>query len=79
MKSIVRHRGGSVVSPKVTGTFGNITPLTIASAAAYLSIGKTSIYHLMRTGALAYTRVGSRRRIPREAIDAYLRANLVSK
>src|SRR3954451_5996803 len=40
--------------------------------AEYLNIGRSKVYELMRAGRLESVRIGSCRRIPRPAADAYV-------
>ncbi len=42
--------------------------LTPAEAARSLGIGRTKVYELMASGALASVRIGRCRRVPREAL-----------
>lgn len=42
--------------------------LTPAEAARSLGIGRTKVYELMASGALASVRIGRSRRVPREAL-----------
>lgn len=46
--------------------------LTLDEAAGALSIGRTKLHGLLRSGALASVRIGTARRVRVEAIDAYL-------
>lgn len=46
--------------------------LTRTEAAAVLRISKTSVDNLIRSGALASYTAGTRRLIPRSAVDAYM-------
>jgi excisionase family DNA binding protein len=46
--------------------------LTPIEAAAMLSIGRTKLYELMRTGDLFSVRLGGSRRIPRESVEAFV-------
>jgi excisionase family DNA binding protein len=46
--------------------------LTPIEAAAMLSIGRTKLYELMRTGDLFSVRLGGIRRIPRESFEAFV-------
>jgi excisionase family DNA binding protein len=52
----------------------SITPslLTVGEAAAALSLSRTAVYELMRTGDLGSVQIGVRRRVPMTAIDAYV-------
>jgi excisionase family DNA binding protein len=52
--------------------------LTIEAAAAQLSIGRTTMYALLKTGAITSVRIGRLRRIPAEALTAYT-AHLVAE
>jgi excisionase family DNA binding protein len=46
--------------------------LTVAQAAEYLSVGRTRVYDLMRTGQLKSVKLGSSRRVARAALDEFL-------
>jgi excisionase family DNA binding protein len=46
--------------------------LTAEQAAATLAIGRTKIYELLRTGELESIQIGSSRRIPTAALEAYI-------
>lgn len=48
--------------------------LTPEEAAQALSIGRSKVYELLRAGALASVRIGASRRIPVEAVRAYVAA-----
>ncbi|WP_031470165.1 helix-turn-helix domain-containing protein [Sciscionella sediminilitoris] len=48
------------------------TLLTVEEAAHQLGIGRTSMYDLVRKGAIESVRIGNLRRIPTEAITAYV-------
>jgi excisionase family DNA binding protein len=41
-------------------------------AAEYLNIGRSKVYQLMRGGEIESVRIGTCRRIPRNALDAYI-------
>lgn len=47
------------------------TLLTVEAAAAQLSIGRTTMYALIKAGHITTIRIGRLRRIPTEAITAY--------
>ena len=47
------------------------TLLTVEAAATHLSIGRTTMYALIKTGAIESVRVGRLRRVPAEALTAY--------
>jgi excisionase family DNA binding protein len=47
--------------------------LDIPSAAQFLSIGRTSIYKMMRDGRLPSTKIAGRRLIPRHALEGLMR------
>lgn len=51
--------------------------LTIVEAAALLGVGRTTLYELLSRGELTAVRIGRARRVPREAVDAYV-ARLVA-
>ena len=46
--------------------------LTPEQAAATLAIGRTKVFELLRSGELESVRIGSSRRIPREAVQEYV-------
>jgi excisionase family DNA binding protein len=48
--------------------------LTVADAAHYLSLGKTTIYGLVNSGELSAFKVGSDHRIPRQGLDDWIRS-----
>jgi excisionase family DNA binding protein len=48
-------------------------------AARFLGIGRTSLFELLRTGALPYVRILGERRIPRRACIAFAEARLVQR
>jgi excisionase family DNA binding protein len=47
------------------------TLLSVEAAATQLSIGRTTMYALLKTGAITSVRIGRLRRIPAEALTAY--------
>jgi excisionase family DNA binding protein len=46
--------------------------LTPEEAAQVLSIGRSKVYELMRTGRLESVRIGASRRVPMAAIEDYI-------
>ncbi|SDP78407.1 DNA binding domain-containing protein, excisionase family [Actinopolyspora xinjiangensis] len=48
------------------------TLLTVEQAAHRLAIGRTHMFQLLRTGEVTSVRIGRARRIPTEALDAYV-------
>lgn len=52
--------------------------LDISRACAYLGISRTSLYTLMRTGALPYTMVGKQRRLIMTDLTRYLESNYLA-
>jgi excisionase family DNA binding protein len=40
--------------------------------ADYLNVGRSKVYELMRAGDLESVRIGTCRRVPRAAVDAYI-------
>jgi excisionase family DNA binding protein len=57
--------------PEQVELFGD-GALGVAEAARFSGIGRTTLYELMSAGKLAYTKVGSRRLIPRRGLVALL-------
>ena len=47
------------------------TLLSVEAAATQLSIGRTTMYALIKAHAIASVRIGRLRRIPTEALNAY--------
>jgi excisionase family DNA binding protein len=47
--------------------------LTVEEAARRLSIGRTTLFQLLKLGEIASVRIGYARRIPAEAVDAYVK------
>jgi len=47
------------------------TLLTVEAAATHLSIGRTTMYALIKTGAITSIRIGRLRRVPAEALTTY--------
>ena len=50
--------------------------VSVAEAAQFLSLSRSSLYVLMDAGRLAYVKLGRARRIPRRALIELVRANL---
>ncbi|WP_017972913.1 excisionase family DNA-binding protein [Actinopolyspora halophila] len=48
------------------------TLLTVEQAAHRLAIGRTHMFQLLRNGEIASVRIGRARRIPTDALDAYI-------
>lgn len=44
----------------------------VTEAAALLGIGRTNVYYLMNDGRLGSVRIGSRRLIPRAALESFV-------
>lgn len=47
--------------------------LTPAEAAEILAVGRSTVYELIATGDLESVRIGRSRRVPRAALDAFVR------
>jgi excisionase family DNA binding protein len=47
------------------------TLLSVEAAAIQLSIGRTTMYALLKTGAIGSVKVGRLRRVPTDALAAY--------
>ncbi|TKG65759.1 helix-turn-helix domain-containing protein [Prauserella endophytica] len=48
--------------------------LRVEEAARLLGIGRTRVYDLIRLGLLQSVKVFGARRVPRDAVDAYVRS-----
>lgn len=44
----------------------------VSDAASLLGISRTNVYHLLNEGLLASVRIGSRRLIPRAALESFV-------
>jgi excisionase family DNA binding protein len=55
-----------------SGNASELSLLTVEEAARRLSIGRTTCFKLIRTGALESVAVGHLRRVPVDAIPAYI-------
>jgi excisionase family DNA binding protein len=55
---------------------GLISP---TAAAEFLSISRTSLYELLKSGAIPYTRIGADKKIPRRALVEFAEARLVER
>jgi excisionase family DNA binding protein len=49
---------------------------TVAEAAKFLSLGRSTLYELMDNGELRYVKIGSSRRIPKRALMELAKTNL---
>ena len=47
--------------------------LTAEEAAAALGIGRTKLYELLRAGVIEWVRIDGCRRVPREAVEEFVR------
>ncbi|MGH3916359.1 MAG: helix-turn-helix domain-containing protein [Pseudonocardiaceae bacterium] len=57
--------------PEDPTTTSGRTLLTVEAAATHLSIGRTTMYTLLKTGAIPSLQIGRLRRVPAEALTAY--------
>ena len=75
-KRVSRSRGvrEPPADPSASGrrTAGSKLLLTVEEAAGLLSIGRTRVFALIRSGELASVRVGSSRRVTPEALQQYV-------
>ncbi len=46
--------------------------LTVEEAARAMAVGRTTVYHLLAAGSLRSVKIGRARRIPLEAVRAYV-------
>ncbi len=44
----------------------------VSDAASMLGISRTNVYHLMNNGVIGSVRIGSRRLIPRSALESFV-------
>lgn len=47
---------------------------TVLEVAQLLNIGRTKVFHLMAAGQLQSVRIGRLRRVPAEAVEAYVQS-----
>lgn len=52
--------------------------VTVSEACQFTGLGRTVLYQQMTAGKLPYTKIGSRRLIPRKSLQDLLAANLVN-
>ena len=55
-----------------SGGAPNLILYSVEEAASILGIGRTFMFRLVGTGAIESLKIGKRRKIPREALDAYV-------
>ncbi len=60
------------VTPDPAGPPLTRTLLSVEAAATQLSIGRTTMYALLKTGAIESVRVGRLRRVPASALTDYV-------
>ncbi|NEA72730.1 helix-turn-helix domain-containing protein [Streptomyces sp. SID13588] len=53
-----------------------LVALTVAEAARRIGIGRTKLYEYVSSGQIASVKIGSLRRIPAEAVNAFVAARL---
>lgn len=66
------NQAASVTPTTATTTAGPRVLLRVEDAAHRLAIGRTSIFALIRSGAIRSVRVGRLRRIPADALTDYI-------
>ena len=59
-------------------TAGTAVLLTVEEAAERLSVGRTTMYGLVSTGAIRSVTIGRLRRIPAECLETYVSALLAA-
>jgi len=47
--------------------------MTVPEAAAYLAIGKSRVWEMIRRDVVRAVRIGNSTRVPRSELDAYIR------
>jgi excisionase family DNA binding protein len=57
----------------MAATAGEQLVMTMEDAAERLCIGRTLMYSLVKAGAIESVRIGRLRRVPAEALDAFVR------
>lgn len=65
LRTLIAARGGSHGDPTLVG-------LTVAEAARRIGIGRTKMYEYVSSGQIPSVKIGSLRRIPAEALAAFL-------
>jgi excisionase family DNA binding protein len=59
------------------GSLSEATFLTVAEVAATMRVSKMTVYRLVHSGELPAIRVGRSYRVPKRAVDDYLRDSFV--
>ena len=49
---------------------------SVSESASYLGVSRSTVYMLMETGRLPYVKIGRSRRIPKQALIDFVKANL---
>lgn len=64
---------GMTERPRAQGTSESSALLSISGAMGFLSISRTRLYELFASGELRSVKLGRRRLVPREELEAYVR------
>jgi len=67
------HANGSVSEHRIHHASRRVL-VTTEEAAQLLGIGRTLMFELIRSGAVASVRIGRLRRVPVDALDQYVRS-----
>jgi excisionase family DNA binding protein len=69
------RKGGVAVTEHPARPLGGSSQLlySVEEAANQLGIGRTFMFHLLGTGEIDSLKIGRRRKIPRDAIDGYIK------
>ena len=62
----------TTASRDIEGTASRVLLLTVEEAAQRLSIGRTTMYSLVSTGAIESVTIGRLRRVPSESLEKYV-------
>ena len=65
--------GGDVTAGRAVPVASGEDLLTVAEVAAVLRVSRMTVYRLVEAGTLPAARIGRSLRIPRPAVDGYLR------
>lgn len=73
-----RKDQGVVMAAADENALGEIQFLTVAEVASVMRVSKMTVYRLVHSGHLPAVRVGRSFRVPRQAVQDYLRDSYVS-
>lgn len=73
------HTISTAMADDITESLTAPTLYSVEEAADVLGIGRTYMFHLLATGAVESFKIGKRRKISREALDAFVKKLLAEQ